>query len=115
VGTVSVECQKLAKGQVLGGQTQGEDCFVVAVSDTGCGIPASQQAKIFTKFFRADNAREMHTDGNGLGLYIVKSVLDSSGGLLWFHSEENKGTTFYAAIPMAGMRARAGERQLVAA
>ena len=112
-GEIRVECKVVNKGQALGEKLQKENCFVVVVSDTGYGIPQGQQSKIFTKLFRADNAREKHTDGTGLGLYIVKSILDHSGGLIWFTSRENEGSVFYVAIPMTGMKAKAGEKELV--
>jgi len=99
------------KGEALGGKVFAENSFVVVVSDTGYGIPKNQQNKLFTKFFRADNAREKQPDGTGLGLYIVKSILDNSGGSVWFTSEENKGTTFYVVIPMTGMKAKIGKRE----
>jgi PAS domain S-box-containing protein len=102
-GEIQVECKVEGKGVVVGGKTLKEDYFVVTVSDNGYGIPKNVQNKVFTKFFRADNAREKHTDGTGLGLYIVKSTLEYSGGLIWFTSQENKGTSFYVAIPMTEM------------
>jgi signal transduction histidine kinase len=86
---------------------------VLEVSDTGLGIPLKDQGRVFTKFFRADNAREKISDGTGLGLYIVKSVLDHSGGLVWFTSREDKGTQFYVSIPMSGMRSKTGEKRPV--
>ena len=103
-GTIEVECRVAKKGQVVGKKLLEDDYFMVIVSDTGYGIPQKAQSKVFTKFFRADNARQKHTDGTGLGLYIVKSTLEYSGGLIWFTSKENKGSEFYVAIPMAGMR-----------
>ena len=69
------------------------------ISDTGYGIPKSQQDKIFTKLFRADNVRGKDTEGTGLGLYIVKAIIDNSGGKVWFESKEDKGTTFYVTLP----------------
>lgn len=69
------------------------------ISDTGYGIPKNQQDKIFTKLFRADNVIGKDTEGTGLGLYIAKSIVEQSGGKLWFESIENKGTTFYATLP----------------
>jgi len=72
----------------------------VEVADTGCGIPKEQQSKIFTKLFRADNAREIDSSGTGLGLYIVRVIVEKMKGSIRFSSEENKGSTFYVIIPM---------------
>lgn len=73
---------------------------VVMIADTGYGIPKDQQPKIFTKLFRADNAREKEPDGNGLGLYIVKSIIEQSSGTITFTSAENQGTTFTITLPL---------------
>jgi len=73
----------------------------IKISDTGYGIPKNQQDKIFTKLFRADNVREKDTEGTGLGLYIVKSIIEHSGGKVWFESTENKGTTFFVTLPLS--------------
>lgn len=73
--------------------------LLIKVSDTGYGIPKNQQNQIFTKLFRADNVRDKETNGTGLGLYIVKSIIENSGGKIWFDSEENRGTTFYVTFP----------------
>lgn len=70
------------------------------VSDTGFGIPKDQRDKIFTKFFRADNVRASSTEGTGLGLYIVKSVVENSGGKIWFDPKKKKGTTFNVLLPI---------------
>ncbi len=87
--------------------------ILLKVSDTGYGIPQDQQDMIFTKLFRADNVREKDTQGTGLGLYIVKSVIDHVGGKIWFESQEEKGTTFYVTLPMIGMRQEEGTTTLV--
>lgn len=80
------------------------DIIEIKVSDTGYGIPKSQQDKIFTKFFRADNVRDKDTDGTGLGLYIVKSIVENASGKIWFESEEKIGTTFYVTLPLEGSK-----------
>lgn len=76
------------------------DHLIVSVVDNGLGIPVSQQAEIFKKLFRADNIKELDTDGNGLGLYITKSILDVAGGQIWFESKEGKGSSFYVLLPL---------------
>lgn len=108
-GEIQVEC-KIIKKQTIGGKFLDGSYFVVVISDTGYGIPRDQQDKVFTKFFRADNAREKHADGTGLGLYLAKSILDHSGGSIWFTSRENEGSVFYTAIPMTGMKVNSGEK-----
>lgn len=75
----------------------GETVF--RVKDTGLGIPKAQQYRIFDKFFRGENVMAQETVGSGLGLYVVKSIADMSGGRVWFESAEKKGTTFHLAFP----------------
>ncbi|MBA4319226.1 MAG: hypothetical protein C0412_12565 [Flavobacterium sp.] len=86
--------------------------ILIKVSDNGYGIPKNQQEKIFTKLFRVDNVREKDTEGTGLGLYIVKAIVNHSGGKIWFESEENKGTTFYVTLPLDGMKVKFGTKIL---
>jgi signal transduction histidine kinase len=62
--------------------------------------------------FRADNIKEKETDGTGLGLYIVKSIIGEYGGKIWFESVENKGTAFNVTIPLTGMKEKAGLKRL---
>lgn len=92
-------------------KSEGVD-ILITVTDTGYGIPLQQQKHIFQKFFRADNAREKEPDGNGLGLYIVKSIVEHASGTIWFTSTENKGTTFYVKLPLAGMKKNEGAKPL---
>lgn len=70
------------------------------IKDSGVGIPKADQKFIFQKFFRSENALKEQTKGSGLGLYIAKSIIESSGGSIGFESEEGKGTTFYFIIPV---------------
>ncbi len=80
-------------------RTEGENIFF-SISDSGIGIPKEQQPQIFNKLFRADNAREVDTTGTGLGLYIIKAVIEKHGGSLRFESEVGTGTTFYGILPI---------------
>lgn len=101
------------KGKIDIEITQKDPNIVIRVSDNGYGIPEHQKDRIFTKLFRADNAKEKETEGTGLGLYIVKLIVDAAKGKIWFESEENKGTTFYVAIPLSGMAEKKGTKSLV--
>jgi two-component system phosphate regulon sensor histidine kinase PhoR len=71
----------------------------ILVSDQGIGIPASEQSKVFRGFYRASNAVRSDAPGTGLGLYLVKTVLQRHGGSVSFVSQENKGTTFTLILP----------------
>ncbi len=73
--------------------------LLVSVTDTGIGIPQPEQKRIFDKFFRGARAKVMSTGGNGLGLYLVKQLVESLGGIISFASEENKGSTFTVVLP----------------
>ena len=85
---------------------------IIKVTDNGYGIPFDAQPKIFSKLYRADNARKAVPGGNGLGLYIVKSIMDQVGGSIRFESIENKGTTFFVTIPLSGMSQHEGAHAL---
>ena len=86
--------------------------ILIKVSDNGIGIPHELQDRMFQKFFRADNAVKTETEGTGLGLYVAKMIVETSGGKIWFESEESKGTTFYVTLPKKGMREKEGEKGL---
>lgn len=88
------------------------DNILISVVDNGYGIPKEQQDKIFSKLFRADNAREVDPSGTGLGLYIAKAIMEKSGGSIRFESEEGKGTAFYGILPLRGSPGRGGTKQL---
>jgi len=70
------------------------------IKDNGVGVPRDDQKYIFQKFFRSENAMKHRTDGSGLGLYIVKSIIEKSKGKIGFKSEENKGSTFWFTLPI---------------
>lgn len=78
----------------------GKKELEVSVRDTGVGIPEDQQDRIFSKFFRSANVMRMDTEGNGLGLFIVKNIIEAHKGKVWFESIEGEGTAFYFALPV---------------
>lgn len=86
--------------------------IVISVTDTGYGIPDKDKKFIFGKFYRASNVANKEPHGTGLGLYIVKSVIELMGGTVGFTSEEGKGSSFWLALPRVGVKARAGTRGL---
>ena len=82
---------------VVIGQEEGQ--LLVQVQDTGIGIPASEQSRVFERFYRADSSR--HTDdlNAGLGLAIAKGYVDLMGGHIDVRSVEGQGSTFSIYLP----------------
>lgn len=69
------------------------------VVDTGIGVPVADQHKLFTRFYRASNAKKVRPDGTGIGLYMVRKVVTALGGSIIFTSKEGKGSTFGFSFP----------------
>jgi signal transduction histidine kinase len=92
--------------------TKTEKAYELSVADSGIGIPKEARKHIFTRFYRARNAVETVGDGTGLGLYLIKMILEQSGGAIRFESRLGHGTTFYVTIPADGMRAKGGDKRL---
>lgn len=79
---------------------KNEDSIVIEVSDDGVGIPKEDQDKIFTKMFRAKNVPGLGDKSSGLGLYLVKNLVEQNGYKISFRSKEKKGTIFVIRIPI---------------
>lgn len=75
------------------------DTLEVSVADNGIGIPHKDQEHLFSKYYRAANARAGAAEGSGLGLFVVKSYVEGWGGTITFKSTEDQGTTFIVSIP----------------
>lgn len=73
--------------------------IIYTVADTGLGVPKAEQRHLFSKFYRAGNAKKMRPDGTGLGLFMAKKVILAQGGAVIFKSTEGKGSTFGFSFP----------------
>jgi len=72
---------------------------IISIKDEGIGIPKDDIDHIFDRFYRVDRARSRAMGGTGLGLAISREVVEQHGGRIWAESVEEKGTTFYIALP----------------
>lgn len=79
--------------------TDGDEA-IFKVKDTGIGVPMKERAQLFSKFYRASNAKVKRPDGTGVGIYLAKKVVDSLGGKIIFESVEGKGSTFGFRLPL---------------
>jgi signal transduction histidine kinase len=95
------------KIDVCGSLADGE--VVVAVSDTGVGIPDEYRPLLFSEFFRVKGANGKQTSGTGLGLYIVKKIVSEMGGTVGVESEVNVGSTFRVRLPAWHEQAEEGK------
>jgi signal transduction histidine kinase len=77
-----------------------KDRVRIVVRDTGIGIPADEQEKLFRSFFRASNAKKVTTNGTGLGLTLVKQTVERHNGQISVTSEEGQGTTVVVDLPL---------------
>ena len=85
-------------GEVRIGARRDNDVVLAEVSDTGVGIPEDQCEKVFDEFYQVDRRRY---GGTGLGLTIVKGIVEEHGGKIWVNSEIGKGSSFYFTVPLA--------------
>ncbi len=96
----SVKYSKPSGSIKIGMRVDEKNAVLVRIKDDGIGIPKDQQKDIFNRFFRASNAVKAETDGSGLGLYIVKNIVERHDGKIWFESAEGDGVTFYFTLPV---------------
>jgi PAS domain S-box-containing protein len=73
---------------------------IVYVADEGIGIPEVELSKIFERFYRVDSGLRRSTAGVGLGLFLINAIVEAHRGEIWVHSELNKGSTFFVALPL---------------
>lgn len=74
---------------------KGNNEIILKIQDSGIGIPKSEVANIFGKFYRSSNAIKNETEGSGLGLFLTRKIVDMHKAEIWFESKENYGTIFY--------------------
>jgi len=86
--TIAIELSKTDKNVVL------------EIKDTGIGVPKSEQEQLFSKFYRASNARKQRPDGTGVGIFLAKKVVTALGGDIVFRSKEGKGSVFGFTLPL---------------
>jgi PAS domain S-box-containing protein len=89
-----------AKGQIAIEIGQEAGHLRWSIRDSGIGIPKEALPRLFEKFYRADNAQTIETEGTGLGLYLVRLILEQFAGRIWCESEEGKGTSFLFVLPL---------------
>ena len=94
-------CKYSAEGSTITitTETKGEN-IIIKVKDEGVGIKPEDKDKLFKRFSRIENHLTSKTQGNGLGLYITKQLVENMNGTISFESEENKGTTFILSFPI---------------
>ena len=87
-------------GEVIIKASASNGSFNVSVRDTGPGISAVDQAKLFQEFQQADNSLTRKKGGTGLGLAISKRIIEMHGGKIWLEFDVGKGSTFFVTLPV---------------
>lgn len=86
-------------GEVVINITGDDDYVTISIADSGIGIPAEDIPHLFQKFYRVDNSDTREIGGTGLGLYLVRRLVETMGGRVWVNSEYKKGSTFSIELP----------------
>lgn len=117
-GAVTIGMRVKSKGTEYNKIALNEDCLCLIVEDTGYGIPKAAREKVFDKLYRAENIKDKEAGGTGLGLYMVKSIVEHAKGQIWFESplksdkKDGPGTAFYVTIPLSGMKKKGGGTEM---
>lgn len=96
-------------GQIkVGGELGPANTVRIYVSDEGIGIPPADQERIFERFHRVDNRLARQTPGTGLGLFLVRAVVEAHGGRVWVNSLPGRGSVFWVELPIGDSAAAGG-------
>ena len=96
------------RGSVEVATTVERDALDILIKDTGIGIPEKEQVKVFSKFFRSESDETRRRSGTGLGLFVVRMLIEKMKGKISFSSSEGEGTEFVVTLKLA----KAGKRSL---
>ncbi len=105
-GEIAITAAVVRRAEELGGPGPRPGalrypCLLLTVRDTGIGILQAEQKRVFTRFFRSDHPAVRQEAGTGLGLYLVRLLVEGQGGQVWLESEPGEGSRFFVALPLA--------------
>lgn len=103
IGNASKYTQEGGQIGVRVEQAQEEGFLQISIADTGMGISAEDQARLFSRFYRTDSARTSGMGGTGLGLYVTRALVEFHGGRIWLESKVGRGSTFYVTLPISDL------------
>ena len=96
----AVKYKKAGRGKVEITLTKKGKEIIFSCKDNGIGIPKEDFKKVFSKFYRSEEAMEIDPTGSGLGLYLNKATIEASGGKIWFSKNKEFGMTFSFSLPI---------------
>jgi len=101
INLLSNACKYSPPGSaVVVSASRSEEMIVIAVKDEGIGIPPEMRDKVFERFYRIDNSDRRMVGGTGLGLALVKDIIDAHGGRIWVEGRAPKGSAIYFSLPI---------------